>query len=223
MDMENQQSVQHSISHLNDPNSKQLKVRETMQRRRSNFLTELMRRHYPWLILSGVAAFSLAVTAISILSLIHIGRVEQEEPISTPVPAEDRTEKIFQPAHPMTSWFLGAVILSCTAGSLIIFKILNPPSSSEKGEISTRNRSSTRVLRRRQQRKRRLSQRATIPAVERSQPVAPSPAPLPAEAVITVLPPEKDRSLKRDNDDLAEMLDIRKKQPLSSILGNNYR
>lgn len=172
--------------------------------------------HHPWLIWSGVWVFLLAITAIALFSLTHTGHVEQT-PEPTPVAAEKPAAKSSQTGNPMTLWLLGAVALSCAAGSLVIYKRLKNPSWPSQLRKRVK-RSSAQVLTRRQQRQQQPQESPPVPTpvVESLAPVAT--APDETEPMVTVVPPEESHPLDSGEESLAEMMDIRKQRPLSSIL-----
>ena len=222
--MENQQSLQHlsSQSSNSKPASSRRHVQAQVQAQAtgSNVLLRLIGQQ-PWLVWSGVAVFLLATVATAITSLIHAegGEYEELEPTSV---ATEIAEAPSHPSHLMTLWLLGAVALSCGAGSLLILKWLNRPASPPQlrdlnrhssAQITSKQTMSTSTRRQRRRRARR-GQSASAPAQSLAQVAT---IPVPMEPVVTVLPPEESR-LDRSEADLAEMMDLRKQQPLSAIL-----
>lgn len=211
--MENNQTTQQQSSESSD--SKLAQSNPVGKPTGLNSVFALL-NHRPWLIWSGVMAFLLAITAIALFSLTHTGNVEQElEP--TPVAGENPAATSSQTGNPMTLWLLGAVALSCAAGSLVIYKRLNDPSRS--GKLRKRvKRSSAQVLTRRQQRQQRLQESPPVPTPVVEPLAVVAPVPVETEPVVTVVPPEESHPLDSGEESLAEMMDIRKQRPLSSIL-----
>lgn len=180
-----------------------------------NSLFKLL-NHHPWLIWSGVWTLLLAITAIALFSLTHTGLVEQE-PEQIPIAAENPAATSSQTGNPIPLLLLGAVALSCAAGSLVIYKRRTDPSWPRQLRKRVKS-SSAQVLTRRQQRQQRLQESPPVPTpvVEPLAPVATVPEE--TEPVVTVVPPEESHPLDSGEESLAEMMDIRKQKPLSSIL-----
>lgn len=219
--MENNESTQQQSSELSDSKLAQ-SSRRPAQLATLNFLLKLLKR-WPWLVWTGVWAFLLLITAIAIFSLTYTGGVQHKEPEPTPRAAENPAETSSQKGSPMPLLLLGAVALSCVAGSLVLAKRRLATSSQQPTKLRQRQRSSARGLTRRQQRKQLLQEPPPIPTPpeEPQPPVAPVPAE--TEPVVTVLPPEESHPLDAGEESLVEMMDIRKNRSLSSLLGDNFK
>lgn len=196
--MENNQSTQQS-SELGDSNLVRSSRRKTPLSDNLNSLLMLFKR-WNWLTWVGAWVLLLAITTISILSLVYPISLSQEPEPKT-VAAENPTETSSQTGSPLL-WIVGATALTFAATSLVIFKRLNSSSHSD-----IRRRSSRRSLTRRQQRK--LLQGHSSP----TQPVLSSTAPMPGEIEPVVLPPE-DHLVDSGEESLAQMLGDR--PPLSA-------
>ena len=209
--MENNQSTQQQSSELSDSQVAQSgQPLEKPAGRKS--LLELL-KSYPWLLWSGLWVFLLAITAIAIFSLIHTTSMEKEQPEPTHVTADKSAKTSSQTANPIPLWLLGAVVVSCAAGSLVFYKWLKNPSRPHKRV----KRSSAQLLKRRQQRQKQLQESLPVPTpLEPLPPVAPVLAE--TEPEVTVLPPEESHLLDSGEESLAEMMDIRKQRPLSEFL-----
>ena len=181
----------------------------------SNGLVAMLKRH-PWLLWSGIWVLLLSaaafISSIAIFSLTHTGRISHQEPQQRTVAAEK--PEASQTPGVMSLWVLGAVALTCTAaGYLVISK------QSAKLDKSVKH-SAARVPTRRQRRQRLLhEQPPSFPS--KLTPITP-PVPAEIETVVTVLPPEQSHPLDAGEESLAEMMDIRKDRPLSSILGETF-
>ena len=179
--------------------------------RRSRPLVALLKRH-PWLLWSGIWILLLSAAAfmssIAIFSLTHTGRIAHQEPQQPAVAAENPA-----PAQTtsVTLLWLGAVALTFTAaGYLIISKRFSSLSQSVK-------HSAPQVPTRRQ-RRHLLHELPPLP----SEPTPITPPVPDIEPLVTVLPPEQSHPLDAGEESLAEMMDIRKHRPLSSILGETF-
>lgn len=178
-----------------------------------SFLLKLLKR-WPLIIWSGVGVFLIAITAISIFSLTYTGRVQKEKPASLPVE---------QPVQPSSRrgdslWLLGAIVITCAVGSVVIAQRWK---TSRAVNLRQRVKSSSKTLTRRQQRKRAVQESPSITTDESAPPAAP--APTDQKPVVTVLPPEENHPSDTSQEQLAEMMDIRKHKSLSSILDNSKK
>jgi hypothetical protein len=173
--------------------------------------------HYPWLLPTGLSMICLSTGALAIYSLGYVGRMQQQEAaiaeaeIVKPIKAPTET------SNPTPLWMVGAIALSCASGSLILFLLLNRPAQRQKVKNHI-NRYQARLTK----------HRPKIAPHPQNMPVVPTQAsvpvvamPIKTEPVITVLPPEQNFSRERSKESLANMLDIRKHTPLSSILRKN--
>ena len=195
--MENNQSTQQQSSELSNSKLAETSSRqEIAQPGGLNSLLELL-KHRPWLLWSGVWAFLLAIIAIATLSLIDTSIVEHEEPQPSPIATENPAQTSSQTGSPMSLWLLGAVALSCAAGYLVISKRLN----SSSWPLVTRH------------------QQEPPPVPTPLEPLPPVElVPAETEPVVTVVPTKESHPLDSGSQSLAEMMDIRKQRPLSSIL-----
>ncbi len=157
-------------------------------------------KHRPSLVLSGVWGFLIAIAAIAVLSLTNTGRVEQQETLDHPAKTSSQT------SSPISLWLLGAVVLTCAAGSVVIYKRLNR--SSQPCRLRQRAQRLTRST--------EHGRQHLLPLVPVSAPAQP-PVPAEAEPMVT-LPPQEIQPLDSGSESLAEMMDIRKQRSLSSIL-----
>ena len=199
--MENNQSKQQS-SELGDS-----KLVRSSRRAPSDNLNSLLMlfKHWNWLTWVGAWVLLVAITAISILSLVYPISLSPEPEPKTAA-AENPTETSSQTGSPLL-WVVGAAV-TFTAGSLVIFKWLS--SSSHSG---IRRRSSKRSLTRRQQRKILLQGHSSSP----TQPELLSPTalmPVEIEPVV-MLPLEESHLVDSGDESLAQMLGDR--PPLSAL------
>ncbi len=212
--MDNNQSRQEQSSELSYSSLARASRREIALAGCNSLLALI--KHRPSLVLSGVWGFLIAIAAIAVLSLTNTGRVEQQEttptPVAaTPVPAPAQPDAAWldhpaktssQTSSPMRLWLLGAVVLTCGAGSVVIYKRLNRSSQPRRRQHAQRLTRSTEHRRRK------------ILPVPASAPVQP---PVPAEAAPLS---QEIQPLDSGSESLAEMMDIRKQRSLSSILGD---
>lgn len=181
---------------------------------------------HPLLIWGGLSGTLVTTVAIAILSLIYAGRVEQEYS-PPPIAVEEHLPKtpVTQQGNPLPIWLLSILAISCAGGSLLIFKALTQEVRYRKRRQSSVKRVSARKVPRRRSEVQRRTQLASPPPQQMLvQPPAPIPtisvAAIARQPAVTVLSPEETLPLDQSEQSLADMLDIRKQQPLSSLLRN---
>ncbi|MBD2770754.1 hypothetical protein [Iningainema tapete] len=180
-----------------------------------NLLIHLLANR-PSLLVIGLLGIFFGSAALAVYSLGYVGRVEKtqiekeleavaqlEQPTIAPAPVET--------TNPIPLWMVGAIALSCASGCLIILRLVNA-----NKHRSVRKAYHVPLVR---------YQSQTEPSPSKDLPVFVPPLPHKpvaapssnkAKPIVTVLPPEQNLSL--DEDSLANMLDIRKQTPLSTIL-----
>lgn len=126
-----------------------------------------------------------------------------------------RTVDASTPGSGIPIWLFGAVALTCATGSLLIYGSMRESSQrrrrSLKRETSLRAVSSTGNRKKQQLSPPRSRQKR--PKSGLGSPISTIDAPL-----VTVLPPEKSHSLDWGKDSLADVVDLRKRQSLASLL-----
>lgn len=160
----------------------------------------------PLMVWMAVLGIVLAIATIALRGLLSPGPLEVEVvPSLTPTPAVEKTASIEPQADPTVSaWLLGTLALGCIGSSLVVARQV------------ARSQPRPQPARRRTPPQR--------PPVPRPQPqtLVRQPAPLPVsrrlEPLIAVLPSSGTSSLSWEETNLADLLDIRKRQPLSAVL-----
>ncbi|MEB3219929.1 MAG: hypothetical protein VKN72_27330 [Nostocales cyanobacterium 94392] len=225
--MENTQSVQQESS----------KVKESATISESNESTKKINSfgnvaiylftHYPWLFLAGLLLMFLGGGALSIYSLGYVDesikRKDSEELEAEVIPPQIIGEAVESDENPIPLWMVAAIALSCASGCLVILKFINRP---RKPKIIKRvvNRDEIRLAQRRYQAmEARLPKRKTpvyVSSHPRRTPIMAMPPQKPQpKPVVTVLPPEHSFKPDQNNQDsLADIMDIRKQNSLSSML-----
>lgn len=225
--MENTQSVQQESSKV----KKSAKIPENSKspKRINSFknVTIYLFMHYPWLFLAGLLLIFLGGGALSIYSLSYVDEsIKRKE--SETIQAEVISPKI--PASIVRSndensiplWMVGAIALSCASGCLIILRLINRPRQKQKIKKRIINREEIRLAQRRYQAtEARLAKKtpAYAPQPRKSTIMAMPPQKPKPKPVVTVLPPEQSfKPNQKNQDSLADILDIRKQNSLSSML-----
>lgn len=117
----------------------------------------------------------------------------------------------------MPMWLFGALALSCATGTLLIYGSLRnsqPRRKPVKRRETSLKASPTTAIRKKPQpplRRQRL---------KRPIPVSQPPTSVSNVPVVTVLPPDESHPLDWGDDSLADMMDLRKRQTLASLLRN---
>ncbi len=223
--MENNQSVQQESPEVKEsaPISQQ-----SEQTSRINSFKNVMAylfMHYPWLFLAGLLLMFLGGGAISIYSLGYVDESikRKEQSLDEVVPPKAPAEAVEMNESPLPLWMVAAIALSCASGCLIILRVLNRPKQKQKIKKHVVNRNEIRLAQRRYQNvETRLPRRKTpvYSAQPRRTPIMAMPPQKPRpKPVVTVLPPEhKFKPNQKNQDSLADVMDIRKQTSLSSML-----
>ncbi|OKH26432.1 hypothetical protein [Chroogloeocystis siderophila] len=196
----------------------------------------------PWLLWPLLWLILLLVATLSIFSLTFAGFVDRPEsaPLVVQVP-----DAVITGSDRLVIWVVGAIVI-CAAGYWVVFRQLKGSSQPKRKHQRRQRRSRNR----KQQLQMLLAQQPS--AVPRVKPpiviepeISPTPKPPVVEVaephsfeptvvevldsngsredpVITILPPEDAQQVDVEKVALAEMMDIRKRRSLSSILGKTY-
>ena len=223
--MENNQSVQQEPSEVkesapiadsSEPKSKKYSFK--------NVVIYLF-MHYPWLFLTGLLLMFLGGGALSIYSLSYVDDkmnkdLDLPQPEAVPkAPVESAEAK----NNPIPLWMVAAIALSCASGCIVILKVLNRPKQKKKVKRQVVNRDEIRLAQRRYQAiEAHLPRRKTparTPQSRRTPIMAMPPQKAKPKPVVTVLPPEQNfKPNQKNQDSLADIMDIRKQTSLSSML-----
>lgn len=195
----------------------------------------------PFILWGASLVLVLLMGGIALKGLIYPGPLEPTEPELATVPAKPQPPQI--PEVDSNLWLFGAVALGCAAGSVLISRQLERLGSrSQSSPAKPKPRAVTSRLNATPQRQPGKASRHSSPSVRRkkatasvkqgSAPAATAfqaettrmrPATYPAtsvviEPVVTVVPEDESHPLDWGEASLAEMMDIRKQKPLSSLL-----
>jgi len=121
-------------------------------------------------------------------------------------------------------WLYGAIAVSCSLGLvLIVLSFTYRPQPRKPIKRVGKNVQPTPAKTSKnpapKQRKRLLKKRRPVPSRQRRQPQVPTPV-FVVEPVVTVLPPEESHPLDWGDQGLAEIMDLRKQQSLTSLLSD---
>ena len=194
----------------------------------SHPLRQLIQKH-PFMLWGTLWMSLIFVGSFAALGLFNPGQIEQDTPKPTPAPS---SVQISAPREDLPLSLFGAIAIGCTSGSFLFIYILK--NSARSHQASRRlNSPDTITKKRRQTKKRPLAKIpppvATVAKV--TQPVAVAKVTQPntttalvpltrqKRSQITVLSPEEIHPLDRGDDSLADLLDLRKRQSLDSLMG----
>ncbi|MGB5963186.1 MAG: hypothetical protein WBG73_21295 [Coleofasciculaceae cyanobacterium] len=176
----------------------------------SHPLKQLIQKH-PFLFWGGLWTSLIFVGSFAALGLLTPGPMEQDTPKPTPAPA---AVQISTPREDLSLSLFAAIAIGCASGSFLFVYILK--NSARSHQASRRLNSPATITKKRRQVKKRpvakVRQTATTTAI----------SPLASEqkrSQITVLSPEESHPLDQGDDSLANLLDLRKRQSLDSLMG----
>jgi hypothetical protein len=177
----------------------------------SHPLRQLIQKH-PFMLWGGLWISFIAAGSFAALGLFNPGPVELSTPKPTPAPA---AVQVSAPREDLPLSLFGAIAIGCASGSFLFIYILK--NSARSHQASRRLNSPATITKKRRQVKKR--------PVAITQPVATTTStalrPLASEqkrSQITVLSPEESHPLDRGDDSLADLLDLRKRQSLDSLM-----
>jgi len=175
----------------------------------SHPLRQLIQKH-PFLLWGGLWMSFIAAGSFAALGLFNPGPIAQDTPKPTPAPA---AVQVSTPREDLPLSLFGAIAIGCASGSFLFIYILK--NSARSHQASRRLNSPATITKKRRQVKKR-------PVAKVSQPVTTTAIrPLAPEqnlSQITVLSPEESHPLDRGDDSLADLLDLRKRQSLDSLM-----
>ncbi|MFN6571024.1 hypothetical protein [Dendronalium sp. ChiSLP03b] len=182
----------------------------------SNIFIYLLTQH-PLLLLTGLLTMLLGSAALALYSLGYAGNAEQVEPEEIPAVVENPIKTPSETSNPTPLWMVIAIALSCGSGCLVILRLLNRPTQRQKVRKHI-NRYPTRVTPSRPQRLEPQTLK-NPPVFVPLQPLKPFVSmQAKTKPLVTVLPPEHRHPLDKSKESLADLMDIRKQNSLSSIL-----
>ena len=226
--MENNQSVQQESSKVKESAPIPEKKNSESKNRINSFKNAMIYlfMHYPWLFLAGLLLMFLGGGALSIYSLGNVGEsIESKESdtIQAEVaPLKKSAETVASNENSIPLWMVAAITISCATGCLVLLRFINRPRQKQKLQKRIVNREQIRLAQRRYQAmEARLPKKAPVyPNRQRRNTIMAVPPQRPKpKPVVTVLPPEQSfKPNQKNQDSLADTLDIRKQTSLSSML-----
>lgn len=180
------------------------------QPNQSHPLKLLIQKH-PFVFWGGLWITLLSVGGFAALGLITPGPTEQNTPKPTPAPA---AVQVSAPREDLPLSLFTAIAIGCAAGSFLFVYVLK---NSARSHQSSRRLNSTATItkKRRQVKKRAVAKIISQPVTS----VALSPIrPQEKTSQVTVLSPEEASPLDRGDNSLADLLDLRKRQSLDSLM-----
>lgn len=177
---------------------------------------KLLIQKYPIAFWGGLWIVLIGVGSVATLGLLNPGPIAQETPNPTPAPAAvpivTPPQEDFQ-FYPSLSIFV-AIAIGCATGSVLFTYVLINSTHSPRSSKRLRTVATTSKKRR--------------PVSRKTQPVATQPVAQTFDnnlatfnhqlPQVTVLPPNETHPLDRGEESLAELLDLRKRQSLASLM-----
>ena len=201
------------------------------QQHRLEPLRQLLHKH-PFFCFGGLWVLFVILGSMSAVRLVSPGPMEQDASKPTPALTTVLESKPKQPAlttvleskpkQHMPLALFGTVAIGCAAGSLFITQALRY--STQNYQPSRRLKTAGTTSRK----KRRHPSQKGHPVPSTQQPISSALTYQPVNnrlattnkqpTQITVLPPEESHPLDRGNENLAEMMDLRKRKSLASLM-----
>lgn len=199
--MENSQSIQQQ--------SDLKKTSQPGQIKKGNVLIHLL-TNYPWLLVSGLLAVFIAVAGGALYSLLDVGHTDKQKPDADVEVLQSSANDHSEAYTPIPLWMVGVIGIGCASGCIIILRLLNRPKQKQKIQRHIKRHQTRLIENQGQKPEPRLHQKPStfVTSVPKTK----------TKSFTTILPPEKISSLKKNQQSLAEMMDIRKENPLPSIL-----
>lgn len=167
------------------------------------FLQNLLQKH-PFMFWGSLWAVMILVASVGAVGLFSPGSIESEvAPTATPAQTEDK----------VPVGLLSAIALTIAVGGTIAYQ-----RQSKKPKRKSVSRTKPTPMR--QKRRSPAVKKKAAPKVKERPPVMPLPNLQSPMLEVTILPPEPTRSQDWSNESLADVMDIRKRQTLGSLLRN---
>lgn len=186
----------------------------------SHPLKQLVQKH-PVVFWCGLWISLISVGSFAALGLFNPGPVELTTPKPTPAPA---AVQVSAPREDLPLSLFTAIAIGCAAGSFLFVYVLK--NSAHSHQSLRRLNSPATVTKKRRQVKRQAITKTKPPvtlAVTKTKPPVTSVALVPLSppekySQVTVLSPEETSPLDRGDNSLADLLDLRKRQSLDSLM-----
>lgn len=175
----------------------------------SHPLKQLIQKH-PFLFWGGLWTSLICIGSFAALGLLTPGPMEQDIPKPTPAPA---AVQISTPREDLPLSLFGAIVIGCASGSFLFIYILK--NSARSHQASRRLNSPATITKKRRQVKKRPVAKVRQPTTTTA--ISPL-VPQQTSSQITVLSPEESHPLDQGDDSLADLLDLRKRQSLDSLM-----
>ena len=185
-------------------------------------LLKYLLHKYPLAVCGGFWVVMVLLGSMATFGLFNPGPMEQEASKPTPSLAtvQEPTPQSTAKKDLQLSLF-GAVALGCAAGSLLVTQALRYATQGSQPPKGLKPVATIRKKRRHPSKRRRpVSQRPTPVGVEPTFETVDKPLPITDEKLtqVTVLSPEESHPLDGGDESLADMLDLRKRQSLASLI-----
>ncbi|AFY46208.1 hypothetical protein Nos7524_0286 [Nostoc sp. PCC 7524] len=208
--MENSQSIKHELTQVKRPTAEPKKSN-------SNIFVYLLTRH-PWLLLTGLFTTFLGTAALALYNLTHVGDVEQFD--SEPIPAVVEAPIATTPegSNPLPLWMVVAIALSCGSGCWVILRLVNSPTKRQKVQRKhvSASRGSWQPTRHQKVGSQTLNHQPVFAPVPPLKPMVSKQSI--NKPLVTILPKEQKYPLDNNKESLADLMDLRRHNSLSTFL-----
>jgi hypothetical protein len=216
--MEEKQIAQQESPEISAPD---MATTETKPHATLDFLQRLV-IYCPWLLVILLSGLFIGGGVMSLYSLGHVEKLEQKQISETPETVEVVAPITSTPeeSQPLPLWMVGAIALSCASGCVVILRLLNRPVNVQTTHKHV-NRYQARLAQRRQQDIESNLSKNTLVIAPPSE-VKPPLVIKKAKKMVTIIPSIPNEVLLR-KESLADSMDIRKENSLSSMLHKDNR
>ncbi|MBE9198804.1 MULTISPECIES: hypothetical protein [unclassified Nodularia (in: cyanobacteria)] len=185
----------------------------------SNIFLYVLTRH-PGLLFAGLFTMLLGTAALALYSLGYAGSADNVELEEIPAVVAQPITTTSEKSNPTPLWLVLAIALSCASGCFIVFRLVNGPHQGQQVRKlikvrTSRPRPLTPDYRPRSEPTTLKSPPVFVPVLPR-KPMMPRRGK--SQSLVTILPSQHRHPLDKRKETLAEFMDIRKQNSLSTIL-----
>ncbi|CEJ46239.1 Uncharacterized protein apha_02393 [Umezakia ovalisporum] len=184
----------------------------------SNIFIYLLIRH-PGLLLTAFLTMMMATASLALYSLGYVDSVDKPEVEEISAIVEKPIITTSENSNPTPLWLVVAIALSCASGCLIIVRLINCPHQPQqvRRKLINSHRTSRSFTPNRHSNLKPTSLESE-PVFVPLQPLKPVVTVAKSESEVRALPTENRHRLHKSKESLAELMDIRKNNSLSTIL-----
>ncbi|TVP59533.1 MAG: hypothetical protein EA343_19705 [Nodularia sp. (in: Bacteria)] len=211
--------MQHTQSVQDEPNRVRRQTKRKSRLIRSpNILIYLLTRH-PGLLLIGLLTMLIGTAALALYSLGYVSSADKVEIEEIPAVVAKPITISSENRNPTPFWMVVAIALSCASGCFIIVRLANRPNQRQQVRKPIKRDCASRPLTSKHRPKPEPTTLKSQPVFVPLQPLKPMTSRrAKSQSPVTVLSSEHRHPLDKSQETLADLMDIRKQNSLSTIL-----